>query len=93
MTYITWACLRYVQEMATILSPQNCTQGSCELYLTPEYQYDSPLRYNEDWQAAVPPREPGHLQHDLLDHCHHTTAEAGLLPAHADTHGRVSWGL
>ena len=30
MTLITWACLRYVQELATILGPQNRTQGSCE---------------------------------------------------------------
>ena len=29
MTLITWTCLRYVQEMATILGPQNRTQGSC----------------------------------------------------------------
>ena len=29
MTLITWACLRYVQELATILVPQNRTQGSC----------------------------------------------------------------
>ena len=49
-----------------------------QLCLTPEYQYDSPLRYNEAWQRPCP-REPGHLQHDLLDHCHHTTAGAGLL--------------
>ena len=27
-----WACLRYVQELATILAPQNRTQGSCDLY-------------------------------------------------------------
>ena len=31
MTFITWACLRYVQELTTILGPQNRTQGSCEL--------------------------------------------------------------
>ena len=32
MTFITWACLRYVQELTTILGPQNRTQGSCELF-------------------------------------------------------------
>ena len=31
MTSITWAGPRYVQELATILGPQNRTQGSCEL--------------------------------------------------------------
>ena len=30
MTFITWACLRCVQELATILGPQNPTQKSCE---------------------------------------------------------------
>ena len=30
MTLITLTCLRYVQEMATILGPQNRTQGSCD---------------------------------------------------------------
>ena len=30
MTFITWACLRCVQELATILGPQNPTQRSCE---------------------------------------------------------------
>ena len=34
MTLITWACLRYVQELTTILGPQNCTQGSCVLLLS-----------------------------------------------------------
>ena len=29
MSLITWACLRYVQELTTILGPQNRTQGSC----------------------------------------------------------------
>ena len=29
MTFITWACLRCVQELATILGPQNPTQRSC----------------------------------------------------------------
>ena len=33
MTSITWASLRYVQELTTILGPQNRTQGSCELYI------------------------------------------------------------
>ena len=32
MTSITWASLRYVQELTTILGPQNRTQGSCVLY-------------------------------------------------------------
>ena len=31
MTFITWTCLRCVQELATILGPQNPTQRSCEL--------------------------------------------------------------
>ena len=31
MTSTTWASPRYVQELATILGPQNRTQGSCEL--------------------------------------------------------------
>ena len=34
MTLITWTCLRYVQEMATILGPQNRTQGSCDWFLS-----------------------------------------------------------
>ena len=29
MTFITWTCLRCVQELATILGPQNPTQRSC----------------------------------------------------------------
>ena len=29
MSLITWACLRCVQELTTILGPQNRTQGSC----------------------------------------------------------------
>ena len=32
MTFITWACLRCVQELATISGPQNPTQRSCVLY-------------------------------------------------------------
>ena len=32
MTSTTWASPRYVQELATILGPQNRTQGSCVLY-------------------------------------------------------------
>ena len=32
MTSITWASLRYVQELTTILGPQNRTQGSCDMY-------------------------------------------------------------
>ena len=34
MTFITWACLRCVQELATILGPQNPTQRSCVLEAT-----------------------------------------------------------
>ena len=37
MTFITWACLRCEQELATILGPQNPTQRSCEVYLNPCY--------------------------------------------------------
>ena len=33
MTLITWACLRCVQELATILGPENPTQRSCDQYL------------------------------------------------------------
>ena len=33
MTSITWAGPRCVQELATILAPQNRTQGSCDLHL------------------------------------------------------------
>ena len=33
MTFITWACLRCVQELTTILGPQNRTQGSCVWYV------------------------------------------------------------
>ena len=33
MTSITWASPRYVQVLATILGPQNRTQGSCEYHL------------------------------------------------------------
>ena len=29
MSLITWECLRCVQELTTILGPQNPTQGSC----------------------------------------------------------------
>ena len=31
MIFITWACLRCVQELATILGPQNPAQRSCEV--------------------------------------------------------------
>ena len=31
MTFITWPCLRCVQELATILGPQNPTQRSCDV--------------------------------------------------------------
>ena len=31
MTFITWTCLRCVQELATILGPQNPTQRSCDV--------------------------------------------------------------
>ena len=37
MSLITWACLRYVQELATILGPQNRTQGSCVLKVCQKY--------------------------------------------------------
>ena len=30
MTFSTWTCLRCVQELATILGPQNPTQRSCD---------------------------------------------------------------
>ena len=33
MAFSTWACLRCVLELATILGPQNRTQGRCVLYL------------------------------------------------------------
>ena len=29
MTFSTWASLKYLQEPATILGPQNRTEGSC----------------------------------------------------------------
>ena len=32
MTFITWTCLRCVQELATISGPQNPTQRSCDKY-------------------------------------------------------------
>ena len=32
MTFITWTCLRCVQELATILGLQNPTQRSCALH-------------------------------------------------------------
>ena len=32
MTFITWACLTCVQELANILGPQNPTQRSCVTY-------------------------------------------------------------
>ena len=34
MTFIKWASLRCVQELATILGPQNRTQGSCDWFLS-----------------------------------------------------------
>ena len=34
MTSITWASPRYVQELTTILGPENRTQGSCVIVLT-----------------------------------------------------------
>ena len=34
MTSITWASPRYVQELATILGPQNRTQGRCVAHYT-----------------------------------------------------------
>ena len=33
MTFITWACVRCVQELATILGSQNPTQRSCGVYV------------------------------------------------------------
>ena len=33
MTFITWACLRCVQELTTILGPQNRTQGRCAMLM------------------------------------------------------------
>ena len=33
MTSITWASPRYVQELTTVLGPQNRTQGSCVLLI------------------------------------------------------------
>ena len=38
MTFITWACIRYVQELTTILGPQNRTQGSCDVYYELSWQ-------------------------------------------------------
>ena len=37
MTLITWACLKCVQELTTILGPQNRTQGSCDQCHTIRY--------------------------------------------------------
>ena len=33
MIFITWTCPRCVQELATILGPENPTQRSCELFV------------------------------------------------------------
>ena len=33
MTFSTWACLRCVQELATILGPQNRIQGNCVMFV------------------------------------------------------------
>ena len=60
MTFITWACLRCVQELATISGPQNPTQRSCELSylddLSPEV-----VCYCA-WSPASPSlSSPGHL--------------------------------
>ena len=30
---MTWACLRYVQGLANIFGPQNCTQGHCDVFI------------------------------------------------------------
>ena len=46
MTFITWACLRCVQELATILGPENPTQRSCVLVLSFLYQYKVVLLQN-----------------------------------------------
>ena len=40
MTFITWTCLRCVQELATILGPQNPTQRSCVSHI---YSHSSSL--------------------------------------------------
>ena len=45
MSLITWACLRYVQELATILGPQNRTQGSCVSHVL---QWDT---YWSSWRS------------------------------------------
>ena len=42
MTSITWASPRYVQELATILGPQNRTQGRCDS--RPALRLDSATR-------------------------------------------------
>ena len=57
MTFITWACLRCVQELATILGPQIPTQRSCALCLQ--------LRF-DDIPCICQEREMQEIEADLL---------------------------
>ena len=51
MTLITWTCLRYVQEMATILGPQNRTQGSCVMLFVQKLGRTRWVRQLMDWNV------------------------------------------
>ena len=67
MTSITWTSPRYVQELATILGPQNRTQGSCGV------NEESWLGYLAS-QDLRTPRTPPHIYHILRNQQQQATA-------------------
>ena len=78
MTFITWASPRYVQELTTILGPQNRTQGSCVVYIGfTLYTSIQPLvtEYCPVWWPKTADTRDGHI--NILKHCYTFAFEAG----------------
>ena len=68
MTLITWACLRCVQEAATILGPQNRTQGRCDQqYLGGQAQAEVAVGALGDGSVAADGVR-GEAEHHVLVH-------------------------
>ena len=63
MTPITWAGPRCVQEPATILAPQNRTQGRCVLYFDQFAMMTLKIMFHSDFLAKIQCRKLtcGHL--------------------------------
>ena len=51
MPSITWASPTYVQELTTILGPQNRTQGSCDLHIL--YSLHTQVRLDKGTRDTV----------------------------------------